>query len=157
MWPGIPPSRPPSGLHRPTRRSSGVRSRSPNPASGGLGSMGGHYADSDDDDDSSCDDTYVSMSSARGSEKGRILKETSRVSNKPRPSSSSTLKSSKHKYDKYGESSSSTAGILEKLKNDINSLERLRQATATDFSDSSFERGEAYNRSHSSMRSAGNT
>lgn len=119
--------------------------------------MGGHYyADSDDDDDSSCDDTYVSMSSARGSEKGRILKETSRVSNKPRPSSSSTLKSSKHKYDKYGESSSSTAGILDKLKNDINSLERLRQATATDFSDSSFERGEAYNRSQSSMR-AGNT
>ena len=113
----------------------------------GFASKGSLYAENDDDDDSSCDDTYVSMSSSRSrgdcgsssksssrkSDSLGILEETSRVTNKTRPrraSSSSPFKSSKKsEYDKKYDEKSSTTGILDKLKNDINDLELLRLST----------------------------
>ena len=151
MWPAPRseerrPSRPPSG-----RGSGGMSSNR---------SLSGLRNYSDDDDNSSCDDTYVSMSSSRGrivddgpskhsingresstlsSSKSprRILGETLRASNNTAKSSrlSSRLSSSKNKYEgssSYGDDSSSvTSTILDKLKSDINSLEQLRSGSSS--------------------------
>ena len=84
------------------------------------------------DDDSSCDDTYISISMTPSrditaqdslfdtSEDRGILKETSRLAaNRPRSSSSTPQK----KHD-YGEND--TAGVLDKLKKDIDSLALIK-------------------------------
>ncbi|KAL7545741.1 hypothetical protein ACHAWF_009094 [Thalassiosira exigua] len=139
MWPTIPrseerPSRPPSGLRAPTPVRHGALSSRPQSAKS-------NYED-EDDDASSCDDTYVSMTSSRSriirnssskyGDSQRILKETSRVSNKSRSRSSSTFKGrGNFPDDEYGENAS-TVGILNKLKNDIESIEQLRKKTERD-------------------------
>jgi predicted nucleic acid-binding Zn-ribbon protein len=104
-------------------------------------------------------------SSSRGlpkstSDSSRILQETLRASNKPMisrsSSTSSVVKKMKNQYEGYGDkssSSSSNAEILDKLKKDINSLERLRSQThqEEDFSERYSENEFSHLRSTSSF------
>ena len=91
----------------------------------------GSENDYDDMKDDSSIDTYVSIISTRGSKVG-ISQSASKaplMSQSPRPRSSSVSVVSKIKQQIEMNSSTlsaSNAGILNKLKNDINSLERLR-------------------------------
>jgi len=96
----------------------------------------GRDDDDDDDDESSCDDTLVSTISSGGLSRSksqgshdRILTETSTVSkNSIRSSPNLKRVSNKVECVGYGKNHS-TAGVLDMLKDDINSLELLRLQT----------------------------
>lgn len=172
MWtPDRSSCRPPTGLRSNTRSfqgrsSSSVASlgkasyteRSPSRCAGGssasVDTNSFHSAFADAEDDSSCDDTYVSMTSNRSNRRNikeslfeqspRILKETTKVTNTHDSWRSPTFdKKKKNDYSKlHTISRAESSGILDKLKSDINSLEILRKssyAEETVFSGSTFD------------------
>ncbi|KAL3800342.1 hypothetical protein HJC23_003638 [Cyclotella cryptica] len=172
MWtsPDRSSSRPPTGLRNNSRSlhgrsSSSVASfgrasyteRSPSRYAGGssasVDTISFHSAFADAEDDSSCDDTYVSITSNKSNRKNtkeslfeqspRILKETTRVTNSHHAGRSPSLDKKKNDYsNRHTISRAESSGILDKLKSDINSLDILRKSSyseGTVFSGSVFD------------------
>ena len=148
MWsPDRPTSRPPRSTRSSHFRSasSGTPPRQASISTSGIDSKSFNSAFADADDDSSCDDTYVSMSSKKESlfeESPRILKETTRVTNTPSRRSPGLPR--KKEFRPHTISRAESSGILDKLKSDINSLDIIRNSSyaeeiSTVFSGSVFD------------------
>ena len=108
---------------RPRAFASGLGIRSPSPRSHFVSSSENNYGES-----SCCDETYISQLSSRSDSRDRSLTETARGSN-------------------------DAMSVLEKIKNDMNSLEQLRRTEFfEDDSENRHDNGERFHRDFSSPK-----